>query len=308
MGEPRELQLARIVDSHDFPRVVEEIGRIFTYHYSAEAALGLQLAYERVRALFAGEFPGYRACLSGYHDFRHTMDIVLAAARLLDGCNLERPFLSEGLAANLLVAAFLHDTGYVQPEWDTEGTGAKYSQDHEERSIAFLTEHAELFEIDPDALPVLTRLVEATDLKQDFSAIAFAEDQERLAGAILGSADLLGQMADREYLEKLLFLYYEFREAGVPGYSTEFDILRKTHDFYSVIRRRLEESYLGVYAAVRAHFRERHGVDENLYMVAIDRQMRYLETIIEDASSNFRSKLKRWDRAKLKQHGLSGSR
>ena len=31
-------------------------------------------------------------------------------------------------------------------------------------------------------------------------------------------ADLVGQMSDRAYLEKLLFLYYEFKEAGFPGY------------------------------------------------------------------------------------------
>ena len=29
------------------------------------------------------------------------------------------------------------------------------------------------------------------------------------------------------YLEKLLFLYYEFVEAGIGGYNTAFDILRK---------------------------------------------------------------------------------
>ena len=31
---------------------------------------------------------------------------------------------------------------------------------------------------------------------------------------MLGTADLIGQMADRYYLEKLLLLYEEFSEAG----------------------------------------------------------------------------------------------
>jgi hypothetical protein len=301
MGRSRELQLAQIVDSHDYPAVAERALGIFAYHYSGDDWLRLRLAYEQVRALFAGEFPGYRACLSEYHDFRHTMDIVLATARLLDGCNLERPFLAQGLAAELLLAAFLHDTGYLQQEWDTEGTGAKYAREHEARSIAFLFDNADSFEIESRELPVVTRLIQSTDLKQSFAEIPFAGEQERLAGAILGSADLLGQMADREYLEKLLFLYYEFREAGVPGYDTEFDILRKTHDFYSVIRRRLDESYLGVWSFARRHFRERHGADDNLYMVAIERQMRYLETIIADESTNFRAKLKRGDHERLER-------
>ena len=301
MGGTRELQLAQIVDSHNHPAVMAEVLRIFHYHYSAEASLRLNLAYEQVRSLFSGEFPGYRACLSGYHDFRHTMDVVLAAARLLDGCNLERPFVPQGLAESLLLAALLHDTGYVQEEWDTTGTGAKYSREHEERSVAFLTTYAETFEIDARELPTLTRLIRGTDLKQEFESIPFFEEHERLCGAILGSADLMGQMADREYLEKLLFLYYEFREAGVPGYETEFDILRKTQGFYSVIRRRLEESYAGVYATARAHFRDRYGTDRNLYTVAIDRQMSYLEAIIEDETTNFRAKLKRGDHRKLEE-------
>jgi hypothetical protein len=75
-----------------------------------------------------------------------------------------------------------------------------------------------------------------------------------------------------------------------------------------VIRQRLEQSYLGVYALARAHFRDRYGTDENLYMVAIDRQMHYLETIIEDESTNFRAKLKRGDRRKLERYSQRPAR
>ena len=302
MSGTQELQLARIVDSHNFSQVVQEIIRLFRNHYSKKGSLRLRLVYDKVRSLFLGEFPGYRACLSEYHDFRHTMDIVLATARLIDGRDLEKPFLPESLAAALLLAAFFHDAGYIQEEWDTSGTGAKYSREHEERSVALLAKQAEAFDIDRSELPVLSRLIRSTDLKQDFEEIPFADENERLCGSILGSADLMGQMADREYLEKLLFLYYEFREANVPGYETEFDILRKTHDFYSGIRQRLDESYHGVYALARTHFRERYGTDSNLYMVAIDRQMRYLERIIEDDTTNFRAKLKRGDHEKLERY------
>jgi hypothetical protein len=302
MGGIQEPQLAQIVDSHDFTAVAEEIFRIFLYHYSEEASLRVRLTYEQVRVLFAGEFPGYRACLVEYHDFRHTLDVVLATARLLDGCNVKTPFLPESLATRLLLAALFHDTGYVQEDWDTSGTGARYSREHEERSIAFLEKHAEIFEVDAAELSALTRFIRSTDLKRGFDAIPFSGEEERLAGAILGSADLMGQMADREYLEKLLFLYYEFREAGVPGYDTEFDILRKTHDFYTVIRKRLEETFHGVSALAQVHFRERYGTDVNLYLVAIERQMHYLETIIEDETTNFRAKLKRGDHGKLERY------
>jgi hypothetical protein len=100
-------------------------------------------------------------------------------------------------------------------------------------------------------------------------------------------------MSDRAYLEKLLFLYYEFREAGFEGYETEFDILRKTLVFYESIMHRLNNTLLSSYRYIETHFAVRHGVQENLYLKAINRQMAYLKEIIRDESSNFRAKLKR---------------
>jgi hypothetical protein len=306
MAQTKDVQLSYLVDPHDHDGVLEEILRIHGYHYLPESTFRIQLAYQQARSLFAGEFPGYRACLAEYHDFSHTMQVVLACARLLDGYNLSRPggaSMPEGLAAELLLAAFLHDTGYIQEEWDTQGTGAKYSSEHEERSVAFLKRHAEVFEIEPQELPPMTRFIQSTDLKLEIESLPFASEQERDGGSMLASADIMGQMADREYLEKLLFLYYEFREAGVPGYETEFDVLRRTRTFYEVVKRRLRERYRHMYELAHLHFRERYGVNENLYVVAIDRQMSYLDRIMADSSTNFRHKLRRGDQKRLQGSG-----
>jgi hypothetical protein len=297
-----DVQLAKLVDSRDPARVLDEALRILGFHYADEVSSKVHLAFEQVSRLFEGQFPGYRACLAEYHDLRHTLQVFLTAARLLDGHNLTLVFLPESLALCLLLAALLHDAGYIQEEWDTEGTGARYGQRHEERSIEFLRRNGELLEIEGEDREIVARLIEGTDLKRDFTAIAFGSRQEQTAAALLATADLLGQMGDREYLEKLLFLYYEFREAGVAGYQTEFDILRKTRDFYGATRERLENVLSGAYRFAQAHFRERHGKDENLYMVAIERQMAYLDQIIADNSSNFRSKLRRGDSAKRQRY------
>jgi len=299
MSERKDVQLAKLVDGSDPEKVIEEVLRIFYYHYSEDSALRIRLAFSQVRSLFAGQFPGYRECLAEYHDFNHTMSVVLAAARLLDGYNIERVFLPEEQAIQLLLAALLHDTGYIQEEWDTEGTGAKYSRQHEQRSIDFLKRHAGVFEIEEPEIEPIIRLIEATDLKTDFARIPFPSEEEQDAGAILGSADILGQMSDRAYLEKLLFLYHEFREAGIPGYDTEFDILKKTRDFYEAIKGRLRDTYLHMFELAHHHFRQRHQINRNLYIVAVDRQMAYLDKIIADQSTNFRHKLKRGDQAKL---------
>jgi hypothetical protein len=299
MPEGKDIQLAQLVNTRDPEKVIEEVLRIFYYHYSEDSALRVRLAFSQVRSLFAGEFPGYRECLAEYHDFNHTMSVLLAAARLLDGYNVERVFLTEELAIQLFLAALLHDTGYIQEEWDTEGTGAKYSRQHEQRSIEFLERHAGVFEIEEPEIVPITRLIQSTDLKTDFAMIAFPSEQEQDTGAILGSADILGQMSDRAYLEKLLFLYHEFREAGIPGYETEFDILKKTRDFYEAVKGRLRDTYLHVFELAHHHFRERYEVNQNLYIVAVDRQMAYLDRIIDDQTTNFRHKLKRGDQARL---------
>jgi hypothetical protein len=299
MSEEKDVQLSQLVDTSDPEKVIEEVLRIFYYHYSEDSALRVRLAFSQVRSLFAGEFPGYRECLAEYHDFNHTMSVLLASARLLDGYNIERVFLPEEMAIQLLLAALLHDTGYIQEDWDTEGTGAKYSRQHEQRSIEFLERHAGVFEIEEPEIEPIVRLIQSTDLKTDFARIAFPSEEEQDAGAILGSADILGQMSDRAYLEKLLFLYHEFREAGIPGYETEFDILKKTRDFYEAVKGRLRDTYLHVFELANHHFRERYQVNRNLYIVAVDRQMAYLDRIIGDQSTNFRHKLKRGDQARL---------
>ena len=305
MPEAKDVQLAQLVDTRDPEKVIEEVLRIFYYHYSEDAALRVRLAFSQVRSLFTGEFPGYRECLAEYHDFNHTMSVLLASARLLDGYNIERVFLPEELAIHLFLAALLHDTGYIQEDWDTEGTGAKYSRQHEQRSIEFLQHHAGVFEIGEPEIEPLIRLIESTDLKTDFARIAFPSEEEQDAGAILGSADILGQMSDRAYLEKLLFLYHEFREAGIPGYEAEFDILKNTRDFYKAVRGRLRDTYLHVFELAHHHFRERYEVNQNLYIVAVDRQMAYLDKIIGDESTNFRHKLKRGDQARLHERQVS---
>ncbi len=297
----KDVQLAQLVDARDAKQLFAEVARLFSLSYGAEPAGALEQACSETQRLFAGQFPGYRACSSEYHDLRHTMSVVLAVSRLADGYNLKRSPLPQELALDLLRSAFLHDSGYIQESWETEGTGAKYLSRHEQRSIAFLQRHHRAFGIPGEALERLARLIRCTDLREDFSRIPFAGPEERDAGAILGTADLIGQMSDRDYLERLLFLYYEFREAGVPGFQTEFDVLRKTGEFYSQTRRRLKESYLSMYALARAHFRERHGVDANLYLIAISRQMGYLRRIIQDQSTNFRAKLKRGDRERREQ-------
>ncbi len=299
--QTNDVQLSKILNPADthpnalIDTAAAEGRRILGFWFDDAAWAPVAHAFATVRLLFSGLFPGYRACNTNYHDFQHTMDAFLASARLMDGAALSGVTMGMDASVNLLLAALLHDCGYIQEIDDVSGTGAKYTQAHVGRSIKFVQRHGASLGLDEGRIASICRVIECTDMKLGADEHEFASDEEKTAGYILGTADILGQMADRAYLEKLLFLYYEFREAGFPGYETEFDILRKTLDFYDGTVKRLDVGFKGFRNYERVHFRERYGIDRELYRESIERQMSYLKTILEDDSVNFRKKLKRID-------------
>jgi hypothetical protein len=303
MAANEKLQLSMLIDHENPAAVLEEAKNIFILNYDSEAFEIVENCFNLTEALFNGEFPGYRSCNTEYHNFSHTLDCFLATIRLIDGRNISAQSLSEETATNLLMSAMLHDTGYIQEAWDTTGTGAKYTKIHVTRSIEFVTKNAEKYMIDAERLKNISDFIEFTGLRSD--GLAVEEGEKALAGSILGTADLMGQMSDRAYLEKLLFLYHEFTEAGLEGFETEFDILKKTLAFYESTMVRLNKNLMRCYEFAEYHFRSRFRVKENLYIEAIDKQMQYLKKIIDDSTSNFRSKLKRIDLEKMESRYLS---
>ncbi len=283
--------LANLIDTNNPDRVFDEVKKIFSYHYDETELNVVNDTYTKIKKTFNGEFSGYRACNTNYHNFAHTMDALLATIRLVDGYNLKEGKFPSNIVISLLLAVLFHDIGYIQENDDNKGTGAKYTATHVERSIAFITKNIDSFYIGD--VNSITRLIRCTGLRVDINAIPFADKNEKMAGLILATADLIGQMADRVYLEKLLFLYYEFKEADLHGYETEFDIIRKTLDFYEVTKDRLSRVYGKMYIYARFHFLKRYDVNENLYIEAMNKNIGYIKTIIDDNKTNFRSKLKR---------------
>ena len=110
---------------------------------------------------------------------------------------------------------------------------------------------------------------------------------------MLGTADILAQMADRTYLEKLLFLYHEFKEANMGGYEGEVDLLRKTIDFYDFIAQHLETTLDATDQFMISHFASRWDIQTNLYQEAIEKQKDYLHQILGMRNSDPRDHLKR---------------
>lgn len=243
--------------------------------------------------LYRGNHPGYQACNTGFHDLRHTTDTFLAMARLLHGAVIDGENLSERLIRLGLIAAILHDSGYIQEDHDTEGTGAKHTVSHIKRSMDFLDAYGAEYGLTDEEIAAGCNMIRCTDLAVDITKIDFSSDKIELLGKILGTADLVAQMADRAYLEKLLFLYYEFSEAGIGDYNSEVDLLRKTVAFYDFIAQRLEKTLDATDQFLYSHFVARWNIRSNLYQVSIQNQKDYLLKILEKPSSDPRVFLKR---------------
>lgn len=289
------IQISTLLDNTKYVKVLQEIENIFCSWYEKKYFEKVRKAFQITYLLFNGKFPGYKECNTEYHDFNHTVDALVAATRLMDGYNFQVKIMNVNTARNLLIACLLHDTGYIQEKDDNIGTGAKYTKYHVDRSIEFLFKNKEFFSIEDNDAQEIKNYISSTGLNVQWEAIPFKNQEERIAGGILGTADLLGQMADRKYLEKLLFLYYEFKEAGIPGYDTEFDILRKTIDFYKITKERLDTTLLKIYEYATEHFKQRYNIPYNLYILAIERNIDYINEILKDNTTNFRKKLRRLD-------------
>jgi hypothetical protein len=290
-----EIDLSRIFNPANRETVIAECFQIAAAWLPSEKSQELSLCWSQTRALYSGSFPGYIACNTEYHDFAHTCDVLGATVRMCDGAVAQGIKIPSDLLVDICAAAMLHDVGYIQESNDLSGTGAKYTKTHVARSIAFAARHREAFGLSETRANRIGRFIAGTDLATPFETISYVDEQELFAGKLLASADLLGQMADRTYLEKLLFLYYEFKEAGFPGYDTEFDMLRKTLGFYEMTKKRLFGLLGEVTNLAFFHFSHRYGIEKNLYIESIERQIEYLRSIMDDDTVNFRKKLKRID-------------
>ena len=256
-------------------------------------AVPVDSAFKATVNLFNGKYPGYRACNTEYHNLHHTIDTFLAMARLIHGAVLDGETFTGRQILLGLVTALLHDAGYIQEEHDTEGTGSKYTASHVQRSMDFLERHGSELGLSYEEIVEGRAIILCTDLAVDISTIGFASAKGELLGKMLGTADILAQMADRIYLEKLMFLYHEFKEAGIGDYESEVDLLRKTLAFYDFIAWRLKTTLDAIDRFMSSHFTLRWSIKENLYHVAIEKQKKHLRKIMEIPNSDPRNHLKR---------------
>lgn len=289
-----KLKLYDLINPASAAGVYDEVHRIVIAICPGQDLSPLAYLFRDIQRLFAGLYPGYRASNTKYHDLEHTCAVFLAAARLLHGMWSEGEPVGRREILLTLSACLFHDTGLIQDAGDSEGTGAKHTIGHEQRSIDFMRTYFEAKGWKADDADDCAAMIECTIMSRSPGKVHFRDEQTAVCGRVVGSADLLAQMADRAYLEKLLLLYEEFVEAGIRDYSSPIDLLEKTEDFYrNVILVRLQNELGGVSRFMIPHFRRRWNLEEDLYAESIENNISYLNEVLRRPNRPFRDILRR---------------
>ena len=265
---------------------------LFTETFPGTSFDKLWLAFYDFERLFTGRYPGYMGCDTTYHDMQHTLDMTLALARLVAG--YERSVepadrLGAARAQMAVVTSLFHDSGYIRHEIRDKdfSNGAEFTLYHVSRSADFLRRYLPELGLAKDA-GVASMIVHFTGYELDLDEIELDDPRDIICGHLLGTADMIAQMADRCYLEKCRDrLYKEFVLGGVavenarPGeykvrYKSGQDLLQKTPVFYQqVMRDRLNLKFNRAYRYIEVLY-DGH----NPYIEAIRTNITHLVRII----------------------------
>jgi hypothetical protein len=288
-----EYDVSCLVNTTEPTVVNAEVNRIFHELYPTASTATMDRAFRDLAALYKGEYPGYHACDTAYHDIQHVLDVTLAMARLIDGYERGRVGL-EPLDAPMfqlgVIAALFHDCGYVRTLDDTEHrTGAELTLTHVSRGARFLKHYLPRIGMS-DVADIAAALIHFTGYETPVAQIKVPTLAHKLLGSLLGSADIIAQMSDRCYLEKCRDrLYPEFVAGGITRrrlpdgkeevlYLSGDDLVRKTPLFYQGATRRLNTDLGGAHRYAQDHFG-----GQDLYMKELKKNIEFARAIKDEA-------------------------
>ena len=256
----------------------------------------LARAFRDFELAFTGRMPGYFGVDTVYHDQQHTLDVTLAMARLEVGyerahAGTDSALGAERAAVGILLALF-HDIGYLRERGEEARNGAEFTRNHVTRGARFMERY----------LPglgfahwtrITSHVVHFTGYERTFEQIGevITDPRDIKLGHLLGTADMIAQMADRCYLEKCRDrLYPEFVLGGVAvplgaggrgvKYASGLDLLRQTPTFIEETRRkRLDTGFNQAYRYLESLFDGR-----NPYIEAIDNSLQFLRQVLRSES------------------------
>lgn len=252
----------------------------------------IKKAFEDFDNLFEGHFKDYNACDTFYHDKQHTLDMTLALARLIHGherqSDSHHTFGAEQTSMAIITALF-HDSGYIRKKHDQKhSNGAEYTRIHVSRSADFIRNYLSMIGLEQYA-EAAANMVHYTGYEVAPENIKLPNEKFHILGYMIGTADLISQMADRCYLEKCRDrLYPEFLLGGLTEiatkdgdvktlYSSGDDLLSKTPDFFEhEVEKRLNVIFKQVHRYAGIHFN-----GENLYLKAVNKNINHVDSLIK---------------------------
>jgi hypothetical protein len=253
----------------------------------------IYLAFHDFERLFSGRDADYHGVDTAYHDIQHSLDMTLALARLVSGYE-QSVEASDRLGAEratlAIVTSLFHDAGYLRHRTLDQGkrNGAEFTLRHVTRSSQFLGQYLPKVGLERWR-EVAQQIVHFTGYEVSLERLELDNPRDSAVGHLLGTADLMAQMADRCYLEKCRDrLYKEFVVGGVavenakPGeymvrYKSGLDLLSKTPAFYQqVMRDRLHRKFNRAYRYIEVLYD-----GQNPYIDAIAGNISHLVRVIE---------------------------
>lgn len=247
--------------------------------------------------LFTGCHPDYQAMDTAYHDITHTLQATLCLVELLHNRHFReaRPRMGAQDFRRALVAVLFHDIGYLKKTGDTEGSGAKYTHLHEERSCRFARAALLKRGWTADDIQCIENLIGSTGPSADVTRVGFRSEIERVLGQTVCTADYIGQMSDPHYPDKLSVLFGEFKESyqyqqipeGEWPFASYEDLLKSTPAFWDTF----VQHKLSVECADLWKHLEHPVSGENPYLESIERNLATIEqriAALEESPDEFR--------------------
>jgi len=288
-----DYDVTNTVQVSDTAAVRDAVQHLYAETFPGTSFDKLWLTFYDFERLFTGRYPGYNGCDTTYHDRQHTLDMTLALTRLIAGYERSvepRDRLGAARAQMAIITALFHDSGYIRHEERDENfkNGAEFTLYHVSRSADFLRRFLPELGLSHD-VGVSSMIVHFTGYELDLDKIELDDPRDIICGHLIGTADMIAQMADRCYLEKCRDrLYKEFVVGGVavenavPGqyqvrYKSGTDLLAKTPAFYQqVMRDRLHRKFNRVYRYIEVLYD-----GQNPYIDAIRINLSHLARVIE---------------------------
>jgi hypothetical protein len=277
--------------------VRDAVQQLFERAWPAAAFTPVARAFHDFELAFTGRMPGYFGVDTVYHDQQHTLDVTLAMARLMTGYELTHAgsplALGAERAAVGVCLALFHDIGYLRERAEEALNGAEFTRNHVSRSARFMDYYLPTIGF-AHWTGITGQVVHFTGYEVPFEVIGqhVTDPRDIQLGHLLGTADMIAQMADRCYLEKCRDrLYPEFVLGGVAlpvaanggrdvRYASGLDLLRQTPEFMEDTRRkRLDAAFKSAYRYVEPLYEGR-----NPYIESIDRSLAFLRQVLRSES------------------------